>query len=405
MESARCLFEKATNRNVVSWTTMIAGYVNNGQATEAIRMFSVMELEGVVPNEITMVHVLVACAQCRDLETGRWVNRRLHQLGIDPMSSNVVLASALLDMYARCGSLKTAREMFEKMPHRNEVSWNTMIGAYNQYGRSNEVFELFKEMCGAGIKPDKVTLLSLLGVCAGKGAMVLGHCIHACVVKTGGGKDVAICTSLMDMYAKIGDIQSAFRIFGSLEERDVLAWTSVIICLAMHGHGKEAVDLFREMQQEGVAPDHITFIGVLTACSHAGMVDEGYKYFESMRNDYGIRPMMEHYGCAVDLLSRAGRLEEAEMLVKSMPCQPSATIWGSILRGCEIHGNLDLAERIGNQIMEFDPQGSGIYVLLSNTYAGAGRWEGVDKVRRLMWQNRLRKTHGSSSVEVNISCS
>ncbi|XP_008801840.3 putative pentatricopeptide repeat-containing protein At3g05240 [Phoenix dactylifera] len=404
MDLARRLFEKATNRNVVSWTTMIAGYVDNAQPTEAIRMFRVMELEGVVPNEITMVHVLVACAQSRDLETGRWVHRRLHQLGIDPTRSNVVLASALLDMYARCGSLKTAREMFEKMPQRNEVSWNTMIGAYNQYGRSNEVFQLFKEMCTAGMRPDKVTLLGLLGACAENGAMVLGQGIHAYVEKTGGGKDVAISTSLMDMYAKTGDAQRAFQIFGSLEERDVLAWTSMIICLAMHGHGMEAVDVFREMQQEGVAPDHITFIGVLTACSHAGMVDEGYKYFESMRSDYGIRPMMEHYGCVVDLLSRAGRLEEAERLVKLMPYQPSVMIWGSILSGCEIHGNVDLAERIGNQIMEFDPQGSGIYALISNIYAGAGRWEGVEKARRLMWQKRLRKTHGSSSVEVNISC-
>ncbi|RWV89972.1 hypothetical protein GW17_00047857 [Ensete ventricosum] len=397
--SATSLFRNAVNRNIVTWTTMIAGYAENDRAGEAIRLFSEMELEGVEPNEITMVHVLVACAQSRDLENGRRIHARLRRAGADSIPSNLVLATALLDMYARCGSLKTARHLFDQMSVKNEVSWNSMISGYNQYGRPNEVLQLFKEMRDAGLKPDKVTLLSLLGACADIGALRLGQEIHACVEKTIGRGDVAIGTSLVDMYAKTGDAQSALQVFASLEGRkDVMAWSSMILGLATHGHGKEAIDLFVEMTQHGVAPDYITFIGVLTACSHAGMVDEGCKYLEAMEKLYGMEPWMEHYGCVVDLLSRAGRLAEAERIVRSMPIEPSSMIWSSMLSGCDIHGDVALAERIGDQLAQSKPHGSGTSVLISNIYAGAGRWQEVDKARRLMWKKGLKKAHGCSSI-------
>ncbi|WOK91978.1 pentatricopeptide repeat-containing protein [Canna indica] len=398
MPAVAALFERTVNRNIVTWTTIIAGYADHDQAGEAIRLFGEMELEGVEPNEITMVHVLGACAQSRDLETGRRIHARLRRAGADSIQRNVVLATALVDMYARCGSLKTARDLFDKMTMKNEVSWNSMISAYNQYDRPNEALQLFKEMQSVSLKPDKVTLLSLLGACADKGSLQLGQAIHACVEKTIGRGDVAISTSLMDMYAKTGDAQSALRIFTSLEDRDVMAWTSMIIALAVHGHGKEAIELFVKMQQDGIVPDHITFIGVLTACSHAGLVEEGHKYFDSMEKIYNIEPTIEHYGCMVDMLSRAGRMAEAEKIVESMPVQPSSRIWSSMLRGCEIHGDAALAERIGNQLSLFNPQGSGTSVLMSNIYAEAGRWQEVEKARELMWKKGLRKTHGSSSI-------
>ncbi|XP_077209841.1 mitochondrial editing factor 19 [Tasmannia lanceolata] len=405
LEYGKQVFDVMPKRNVVTWSTLIAGYVNNNRASEAIKLFKEMDLE---PNDITMVNVLVACAQTRDLETGKWVHSRLHQFGIVPTKvnsnskSNVILDTAILDMYARCGSLKLAREFFNDMPQRNVVSWNTLISAYNQYGRVNEALSLFVDMCIAGVELDEVTLLSLLGVCAQLGSLAMGQRIHGYVEKTNIQKDIAISTSLLDMYAKVGDTQSALQIFSSLQRKDVTAWTSMIIGLAMNGRGKEALYLFSEMQREGVIPDHITYIGVLFACSHTGLIDEAHEHFNSMKSVHGITPTIEHYGCMVDLLSRAGDLVEAERLVESMPIQPSSTIWGALLNGCEIHRNVGIAERVGNRIIELNPQGSGIYVLLSNIYARVGRWQGVKIARELMRYKGIEKTCGFSSIEEKV---
>ncbi|XP_058070603.1 putative pentatricopeptide repeat-containing protein At3g05240 [Magnolia sinica] len=405
LEAGRLVFEEMPKRNVVSWTTLIAGYVNNNRPDEAIKVFKEMEITEVKPNEITMVNVLVACAETRDLETGRWVHSHLRQIGMDPFLSNstwnVILATAILDMYAKCGSLKFAKELFDAMPERNVVSWNAMIGAYNQYGWANEAVRLCADMRVADVKLDEVTLLSLLGACAQLGALGLGQGAHAYIEKNNIYKDVAISTSLLDMYAKTGDMHSALQIFHHLPRKDVITWTSMIIGLAMHGHGEDALRLFRQMQVEGILPDHITYIGVLCACSHAGLVDESREYFDSMTNVHGIAPTIEHYGCMVDLLSRAGRLREAEKLVELMPLPPNIAVWSALLSGCEIHCNVDIAERIGNRIEELNPQGSGIYLLLSNIYAKAGRWQAVEMARELMRHKGIEKTHGCSSIEAN----
>ncbi|XP_010278192.1 PREDICTED: putative pentatricopeptide repeat-containing protein At3g05240 [Nelumbo nucifera] len=405
MEAGERLFGKTPKWNVVAWTTLIAGYVNNNRPSKAIRVFKEMDLQKIEPNEITLVNVLVACAQNRDIESGRWVHERVRQSGFDPFrsnanaNSNVVLATALMDMYAKCGSLKVARDLFDKMPQRNVVAWNSMIGAYNQYGRATHALNLFLQMQMAGFEPDEGTFLSVLGACAHLGALGLGQGLHAHVEKTNIGKDVAIGTCLMDMYAKAGDTRSAVHVFRSLPEKDVKAWTSMIIGLAMHGHGEEALSLLKEMQgSDDVTPDHITYIGVLCACSHAGLVDEGYKHFNSMRNVYGIEPTIEHYGCMVDLLSRAGRLKEAEQLVETMPMEPNLAIWSALLNGCEVHGNVELADRVGRHVTQLEGQGGGVYVLLSNIYAQAGRWQRVNMTRQLMRLKGIEKTIGCSSI-------
>ncbi|XP_042516431.1 putative pentatricopeptide repeat-containing protein At3g05240 [Macadamia integrifolia] len=393
MEASEQLFEKIPKWNVVSWTTLISGYVNNNQAGKAVRVFKEMELQGVQPNEITMVNALVACAQARDLETGRWVHQRVRE------NSNVILSAAIVDMYAKCGSLKVARDLFDKMPQRNVVVWNAMIGAYTQYERSKEALSLFADMQNAGLTPDETTLLSVLGACAHHGALSLGQGIHAYIEKTHIG-NVIIGTSLMNMYAKTGETQSGIQIFNGLEKKDVTAWTSMIIGMAMHGRGREALTLFKVMlRDKDVTPDHVTFIGVLCACSHAGLVKEGEEHFNSMRKVYGITPTGQHYGCMVDLLSRAGHLTEAERLVKSMPIEPNIAIWGALLNGCEVHNDFNLADRVGNHILQFKPQGGGVYVLLSNIYAKAGRWQEVMMAREVMRLKGLGKTHGCSYIE------
>ncbi|CAA7408007.1 unnamed protein product [Spirodela intermedia] len=398
VESAEVVFEEMPRRNVVAWTAMIAGYVKSGRTQDAVRLLQQMDFAGVEANEVTMANVLAACGRIRDIDTGRWALRRLHRLGPDVIRSNVVLATAVLDMYARCGSLRTARELFDGMTHRNLASWNAIITAYNQYERCDEVVELFAEMRGHGVRPDKVTLLGLLGTCARRGDRGLGLGVHAYVEKTSCSQDVQVRTTLSHMYAKAGDVQSAFQVFWGLERKDVVAWTGMIIGLGSHGRGHEAVDLFEAMQKDGVAPDGIAFIGVLSACSHSGLVEEGRRYFDAMRSDYGIAPSLHHYGCMVDLLSRAGRIAEAERFVDSMPLRPNAAIWSAMLSGCRIHDDVEVAERLRRRMAELSPANSGVFVLLSNVYAARGRWDGVGWARASMRQKRMEKSLVHSSV-------
>ncbi|XP_068649303.1 putative pentatricopeptide repeat-containing protein At3g05240 [Aristolochia californica] len=408
IERGRKVFAEIPIKNVVAWSTLIAGYVNNAQASEAVKVFDEMELAGVEPNAMTMVNVLVACGRSRDVETGKRVHSLICQRVADPgnpksnWSSNIVLATALQDMYAKCGSLILARNLFDNLPRRNVVSWNSMISGYNQYGRASEALRLFSRMSAEGLKPDKVTLLSLMGACSQLGYLLAGQLIHAYIQKNGNHKDLAISTSLLDMYVKAGDTNSALQVFGGLERKDVKAWTSMITGLGVHGHGKEALQLFREMQGVGIVPDHITYIGVLCSCSRAGLVEEGREQFNSMKNEYGITPLIEHYGCMVDLLSRSGYLAEAERIIASMPVQPNTAIWGALLSGCKTYGNADIAERIGDQITQLNPHGSGIYLLLSHIFAQGGIWRMVERVRQLMKCRGVCKTGGYSSLQTKL---
>ncbi|WKA02898.1 hypothetical protein VitviT2T_021046 [Vitis vinifera] len=410
MEAALKVFDDIPKWNVVAWTSLIAGCISNDCPSEAVRVYKDMELWSVAPNEITMVNVLVACARSRDLNAGRWVHDRTGQMGLDPFQSNsnfnVILATAIVDMYAKCGSLKTARDLFNKMPHRNLVAWNSMIGAYNQYGQANEALDLFSDMRIAGFDPDKATFLCVIGACAHLGALVSGQALHAYVSKTNLTDDTAIGTALVDMYAKSGDAERAQQVFSELQKKDVTAWTSLIIGLAMHGHGEEALTFFKKMQEDtALIPDEITYIGVLSACSHVGKVEDGKNHFISMKNVHGIEPTTQHYGCMVDLLSRAGRLGEAERLVEKMPVEPNTAIWSALLNGCKIYQNIDVADRVRRRVRELEVDGSGVYVLLSNIYAGACRWEEVKMARELMKERKIQKSLGHSSVEMKMLAS
>ncbi|XP_062143671.1 putative pentatricopeptide repeat-containing protein At3g05240 [Alnus glutinosa] len=407
MEAGVKVFDLIPKWNVVAWTSLIAGYVNNGWPSRAIEVFKDMEFWNIEPNEITLVNVLVACAHMRDIDTGKWVHSRVCQLGYDPFESdltfNVILATAIIDMYGKCGSFRYTKNLFYKMPERNLVVWNSMIGAFNQYGRVEEALGLFFDMLIAGLRPDTATFLSVISVCAQLGALALGQSIHAFVLKTNLSEDTAIGTALVDIYAKIGDAGSSQQIFCKMDKKDVMAWTSMIVGLAMHGHGEEALSTFKRMQEDAaLIPDEITYIGVLCACSRVGLVEEGQRHFNSMVDVYNIEPTMEHYGCMVDLLSRSGHFEEAERLVKKMPIRPNIAIWGALLNGCDIHENVNLVDQMRSRITELDPEGSGVYVLLSNIYARAGKWQEVKLARELMAHRRVEKTLGHSTVELKL---
>ncbi|CAK8540130.1 unnamed protein product [Lathyrus sativus] len=408
MEYGLKLFDNIPKLNVVAWTCLIAGYVNNNQPREALEVFKDMGNWGVEPNEVTMVNVLIACARSRDIDTGRWVHERIRKAGYDPFvcasNSHVILATSILEMYAKCGSLNVARDLFNKMSKRNIVAWNCMINAYNQYERHNEALDLFSDMLADGICPDKATFLSVLSVCAHQCALALGETVHAYLLKSNIATDIDLATTLLDMYAKNGELRSSQKIFNnSLEKKDVVMWTSMINGLAIHGHGNEALSMFQMMQEDStVVPDHITYIGVLFACSHVGLVEEAQRQFNMMTKRYGIVPEREHYSCMIDLLSRAGHLGEAKRLMDTMPIQPNIAIWGALLNGCQIHENTSVASQVKIQLTELRPVQSGIYVLLSNIYANAGRWEEVNMTRKGMQRKRIAKTIGHSSVEMKL---
>eukprot|EP01018_Ginkgo_biloba_P019525 Gb_02229 [translate_table: standard] len=397
LKIARHLFDQLFRKNVVSWSAMITGYAQNGHANEALKLFNQMQGEDVKPDSVTIVSVLLACGQLAALQQGKCIYGYILRKGFE---SDVVVGTALMDTYAKCGSIEIARRLFDKMPKRNVVSWNAMIAGYAQNGQANEALTLFNQMQLAGIKLDLGTMLSVLPACAHLAALQQGKWIHGYIIRSEFQSEV-VWTALIDMYAKCGAIENAWRLFIKMSTRDVVSWNAMIAGYGMHGYGQDALALFSQMLQTDIKPNDISFICILSACSHAGMVEEGRQCFDCMIQDYFITPSVEHYACMVDLLGRAGHLEEAHNLIKSMPLEPGASVWGALLGACRICCNIELGECVAERLLELEPEKAGRYVLLSNIYAAAGRWEDVGKVRTMMKERGVQKTPGCSLIEVH----
>eukprot|EP01018_Ginkgo_biloba_P011244 Gb_34298 [translate_table: standard] len=395
---ARQMFDKISNKDVVSWTTMIAGYTQNGQASEALALYHQMQLAGIKPNSLTMVGVLPACANLAALHQGKWIHAYIIRNGFE---SDVIAGTALIDMYTKCGNMESAYQLFDNMSARNVVSWNAMIVGYTQNAQANEALTLFHQMQLEGIRPDRATMVSVLPACAHLAALQQGKWIHGYIIRSGFEPDVCVGTALIDMYAKCGSIEIACQIFEKMSQRDVVSWSAMIAGYGMHGQGKDALALFSQMQETGMKPNPITLTSVLYACSHAGLVDEGWKYFNCMSRDFCITPGMDHYACMVDLLGRAGRLDEAQDFIKKMPIEANAEVWGPLLGACRIHCNIELGESVAEHLFNMEPKNAGNYVLLSNIYAAASKWDGVTKVRTMMKERGVTKTPGCSLIEVN----
>lgn len=299
------------------------------------------------------------------------------------------------------GFLNDARKLFDEMPERNSVSWNAMIAGYVQGGRFKEASGLFEQMRAEGVELNRYVAASMLAACTGLGALEQGQWIHGFIERSGIELDSKLATTVIDMYCKCGCLDKAYEVFSGLSCKGLSSWNCMIGGFAMHGRWEVAIELFKEMEKEGVMPDDITFLNVLSACAHAGLVCEGRHYFECMVQAYHIEPRMEHFGCMVDLLGRAGLLEEAKKIIDEMPMEPDAGVLGALLGACRIHGNVGLGEQIGRQVIELDPQNSGRYVLLANLFASAGRWEDVANVRRLMNDRGVNKEPGCSVIERN----
>ncbi|XP_058083654.1 pentatricopeptide repeat-containing protein At5g08510 [Magnolia sinica] len=303
--------------------------------------------------------------------------------------------------YAKWGALAEANELFERMPGRNVVSWTAMVSGYCQNGRFEEAMEVFLMMeREAGVRPNEVTLASVLPACAKLGALELGERIDRYARENGFLRNVFVANALVEMYAKCGRIDKAQRMFEEMGRgRNLCSWNSMIMGLAVHGRWKEGLELFHEMLASGITPDDITFVAVLLACTHGGLVDHGWRFFESMEKEFSLSPKLEHYGCMVDLLGRSGQLDEAYALITSMPMSPDSVVWGALLGACSFYGHVEMAERVAEFLFELEPWNPGNYVILSNVYAASDRWDGVAKVRIQMKGNQMKKAAGYSFIE------
>eukprot|EP01018_Ginkgo_biloba_P030279 Gb_21442 [translate_table: standard] len=397
IEIARQVFDKMSHKNVSSWNTIIAGYAQNGHADETLRLLRQMQLEGMKLDPITIVSVLPLCSYFENPQQGKEVHNFVIRNGFD---SDVFVSSALIDMYIKCRRMEFAHHVFDKMSHRNVVSWTSMIAGCAQNGHANEALKLFRQMQMEDVEPNRVTIVSVLPACAHLAALQQGKEIHKFVIKNKLELDVSIGNALLDMYAKCGSIEIARQVFDKVHNRDVVSWSAMIAGYGMHGQGEDALSLFYQMQRECIEPDHITFIGVLSACSHTGLVDEGWQFFNCMQKNYGFSPMVEHYACMVDLLGRAGQLDRAQEFIERMPLEPSASVWGALLGACRVHCNIELGECVSEWLFELEPENVGNYVLLSNIYAAVGQWDGVTKVRMMMKERGLKKVPGCSWIVI-----
>lgn len=326
---------------------------------------------------------------------------QIHQLVISlGFQSLVVLQTALLTSYSQSGLLQDAQQLFDEIPHRTLVTWTALISAYTNNQRPRKALELFRQMQLERVQlPDIVTLTVALSACADLGALDAGEWIHTYIRKQGLGEDLILTNALINMYCKCGDIDTARELFEIARQRDVTTWTSIISGYALHGRAREALELFDEMRSRECRPNSVTFVGVLTACSHAGLVEEGKRQWENMTRCYSVKPNMAHYGCMVDLLCRAGQLEEAYGFIQVMPVQANAVIWRTLLGACSLKGNVSIGNHARKKLLELEPECVEDKVSMSNTYAKAGMWEEKEGIRR----RKGRRAPGCSLIEVGTT--
>ncbi|KAJ7515092.1 hypothetical protein O6H91_23G070800 [Diphasiastrum complanatum] len=395
---AHKVFKNMPQHNVYSWTAIISAYADSGEVEEAINLFQQMQETGLAPDKVLFVVVIKACASLAGLEHGRQIHSDIIKRGFQ---SDVVVGSTLVKMYAKCGCTEDAREVFDNMSERDVVSWTAMIAGYAQNGLGEEALALYEQMKQEGVQPDDVTFVLLLKACASLAALEQGKQLHSEIIKRGFQLDVVVGNTLVNMYAKCGCTEDAREVFDNMSERDVVSWTGMIAGYAQNGLGKEALALFEQMQREGTKPNEVTYISVLSACAHSGLVDQGRYFFDSMCKNQGVTPTKEHYACIVDLLGRAGCLADAELFINKMPIQPNSVVWMTLLGAARNHGHAEIGRRAFDRVVKLDPKNAAPYVLLSNIYVAAGKKDELAKIRNQMKEAGLRKVPGCSWIEVD----
>ncbi|VVA09797.1 PREDICTED: pentatricopeptide repeat-containing [Prunus dulcis] len=426
----RLVFLQVKYPNPFLWTAMIRGYTVQGPISEALNFYTCMRSAGNGPVSFTFSALFKACGDVLDVNLGRQIHAQTILVG--GFAADLYVGNTMIDMYVKCGFLDCGRKVFDEMPDRDVVSWTELIVAYTKIGdmgsarelfeglpvkdmvawtamvtgyaqnaRPRDALDCFERMQGAGVGTDEITLVGLISACAQLGASKYANWVRDIAEKSGFGptENVLVGSALIDMYSKCGSLDEAYKVFQGMKERNVFSYSSMILGFAMHGRANAAIELFHEMLTTEIRPNRVTFIGVLTACSHAGMVDQGRQLFATMEKYYNVVPSADHYTCMVDLLGRAGRLEEALELVETMPIAAHGGVWGALLGACRIHGNPDIAQIAANHLFELEPDSIGNHVMLSNIYASAGRWADVSGVRKMMKEKGLKKNPAYSWVE------
>lgn len=433
IDSASKLFDNITNPSSLLYNSIIRAFTNCGYCERTLEIYFQMHLLGFPGDNFTFPFVLKSCAELCSVGLGRCVHGQSLRSGLE---FDIYVGTSLIDMYVKCGQLNDARKLFDGMPmrdvsswnaliagymkdgmfdfaedlfrrmsNRNIVSWTAMISGYTQNGLADRAFGLFDEMMDkrSEVKPNWVTIMSVLPTCAHSAALERGRKIHNYASEIGLDSNSSVQSALIAMYAKCGSLSDAKYYFERIRpnEKRLNAWNTMITAYSSHGKGTEAVSSFKDMIRAGVQPDAITFTGLLSGCSHSGLVDVGLEYFDCMSTVYFVEPRHEHYACVVDLLGRAGRLVEAYDLIYRMPMQAGPSIWGALLAASRKHRNLEIAEIAARKLFVLEPDNSGNYVLLSNMYAQAGMWDEVNNLRALLKLQGVKKSPGCSWIEIN----
>lgn len=387
------------------------------------------ELERLEPDHFVFASVVKACSSLGAIRQGKQVHARFL---LSPFCEDDIVKSSLVDMYAKCGLPDDARAVFDSISKTSVVSWTALISGYARSGRKSDAFEMFEKLqvknlfswtalisglvqSGNGVDAlylfiemrrervdivDPLVLSSTVGACANLAVLELGKQVHGLIIALGYESCLFISNALVDMYAKCSDILAAKDIFSGMQRKDVVSWTSIIVGAAQHGRAEEALTIYDGMVRAGIKPNEVTFVGLIYACSHVGFVSKGRTLFRSMIDDYGIRPCLQHYTCFLDLLSRSGHLGEAVNVINSMPFEPDEPTWAALLSACKHHGDTRMGIRVADHLLSLKPEDPSSYILLSNVYAGAGMWENVAKVRKLMTARQVKKNPGYSSIDI-----
>lgn len=395
---ALTLFNRMPCKDIVTWNALINAYSQNGYPYHTMDMFHELQLSGVHPDAGTMVGLIPACTLLNDLDQGACIHGHIIKIGFE---SDTHVNNALISMYAKCESLSSAEFLFNRtLITKDEVSWNVMIAGYVQSGHAKEAISAFHRMKLEDLRPNVVTFVSILPAAAYLSVLREGIAYHASIIKMGFLSNTLVGNSLIDMYAKCGRLDFSERFFNEMENKDTVSWNAMLTGYAVHGQGDRAVSLFSLMLNSYVQVDSLSFVSVLSACRHAGLVEEGRKIFQSMHEKQHLEPNLEHYACMVDLLGRAGLFDETLSLINTMPLKPDAGVWGALLGACRMHSNVKLGEVALDHLLQLEPENPSNYVVLSNIYARSGRWSDVEKTRSKIYYLGLKKTPGCTWVDV-----
>ncbi|GJV46881.1 pentatricopeptide repeat-containing protein [Tanacetum coccineum] len=395
---AYTLFDEMPKRNAVSWSVMVGGFGKAGDYMKCFEIFREYVRSGQRLDVYTLPAVIRVCRDKMDVKMGRVIHDIVWKYGL---CGNTFICAAIVDMYAKCGVIDDARMTFDVMDEKDLTTWTVMIGAYAACGNANESLVLFDQMQERGIVPDKICMVTVVNACSKLGATNKAKVVHDIVRNEYHSLDVILGTAMIDMYAKCGSIDSAREIFDQMREKNVITWSTMIAAYGYHGQGQKALELFPMMLKYGIKPNNITFVSLLYACSHSGLVEEGLQVFSQMQEQYLLKPNVKHYTCMVDLLGRAGRLDQAFSMIESMTVEKDEGLWSALLAACRTYKHVELAQKAAESLLEIQPRNPSNYVLLSNIYAKEGKWDNVAKIRAQMTNNRLKKTPGFTWIEAN----